>query len=102
MSAACHLNTAENLATCKGGMTSGTFTEQYTDSAVKFSEYIQPVTVTAGFENTSAGAGGAATTTAAQTGATSSSTGGVGPRCTGNAVVMGAAAAVVGGAAWLI
>lgn len=105
----CKLTQAANEASCSAVFKSGKHTETETAPMTGYTEYLLPITITAGLEKLS-GAGGAgatktsASTTAAPTktqgggasdAASSSSTGGV-PQITQNAVIMGAAALVGG------
>ncbi|KAK4143361.1 uncharacterized protein C8A04DRAFT_37554 [Dichotomopilus funicola] len=114
-------DTGKLSASCNALIISGKTTATQLEPLTGYTEYIFPITITAGFDKLSAGAGAAPTNTPASTTAsapttrptgatnsqggggasdgassTSSSTGGM-PRVTQNAVIMGAAA-LVGGA----
>ncbi|KAH6634562.1 hypothetical protein B0J18DRAFT_24096 [Chaetomium sp. MPI-SDFR-AT-0129] len=119
--AECKLTRSVNQASCNALIISGKTTATQIEPLTGYTEYLFPITITAGFDKLSAGAGAAPTNTPASTTAsapttrptgatnsqggggasdgassTSSSTGGM-PRVTQNAVIMGAAA-LVGGA----
>ncbi|KAL1837100.1 hypothetical protein VTJ49DRAFT_4280 [Mycothermus thermophilus] len=110
--ASCSLDLSKDIATCTATMVSGTDTTTYREVAESFTEYIMPVTITAGAEKLQAaatgGSGGedspATTPAPTPTGGSDAARASDGtssnaamPRITQNAVVMGAAA-LVGGA----